>query len=320
MDDPTVLMVHTVDAPSWSDVDRLRAEIESRLPDVDLTIARTPPESAAHAGDADVLIATFVPSRILEAATELSWIQALSAGVEFYDFDALGDRGIVLTSAAGVHAEPIAEQVLGYMLSFERGIHTGIRQQSDGVWQRYEGGELRGKTLGVLGLGSIGSRVAEYGSALGMSVIGTKRDPTTAPDAADAVFPPEEIYTVLQRSDYVVVACPLTDETRGMIGYPELGVMDSDAVLVNIARGEIVDEDALVHTLQESRIRGAALDVFETEPLPANSPLWNLSNVIVTPHMAGSTPQKFGRLADIFAENYETYRDGRLDEFRNRVL
>ena len=316
---PTVLVSHTVDAGYWADVEEFRAEIEARAPGVDLRVARTPPETRDLVGDADALLATYVGTDLLEAAPDLRWIQALSSGVDFLDIEAIADHGVALTNAAGVHAEPIAEQVLGYLLTFERGIHTGIQQQQEGVWQRYSGGEIRGKTLGIVGLGAIGSRTAEYAQAFGMTVVGTKRDPDTVPDAVDEVYAPEELFEVLGQAEYVLLSCPLTPETRGLVGSEELGAMKGDAVLVNVARGEVVDEDALVYALQQGGISGAALDVFETEPLPPASVLWDLPNVVVTPHMAGSTPDKFGRVAEIFAENYEVFADGRLEELTNRV-
>lgn len=319
-DGPETLLSHTVDASHWSSADDLREAIETTVPDVDLRIARTPPESMELLDSAEVVLAAFLPSSFLDNAPNLGWVQALSAGVDFFDLDALEDREIVLTSAAGVHAEPVAEQVLGYMLLFERRIHTGIRQQSRTVWERYEGGEIRGKTLGIIGLGAIGERIASYGRAFDMTVIGTKRRPETAPDAVDEAFPPDELFEVLKRSDYLVVACPLTEETRGLLGRKELTAMKSDAVLINIARGEIVDEDALTRVLQQNVIRGAALDVFSEEPFPDDSPLWNLSNVVMTPHMAGSTPAKSERIAEIFATNFDAYVNDDPDAFVNRVV
>lgn len=320
MTDPTVLVSHTVDAGYWSDVEDFRAAIEARVPEVDLRVARTPAETRELVGEADALLATYVSTDLLEDAPNLRWIQALSSGVDFLDLEAIEAHGVALTNAAGVHAEPIAEQVLGSLLTFERGIHTGIQQQQEGVWQRYSGGEIRGKTLGVVGLGAIGSRAAEYAQAFGMTVVGTKRDPDTAPETVDEVYSPDGLFEVLGRSDYVLLSCPLTPETRGLVGREELGTMKGDAVLVNVARGEVVDEEALIYALQQGGIRGAALDVFEEEPLPPESPLWDLPNVVVTPHMAGSTPHKFERIAEIFAANYEAVADGRLDELTNRVV
>jgi phosphoglycerate dehydrogenase-like enzyme len=314
--EPRVLVPHWV-APE--DAERLVAAFPDSVPPAAVERAATPAETRDRLPDAEVVVTFRFDSDLLADAPNLRWIQALSAGVDSYDREALADAGVALTNASGVHAEPIAEQVLGYMLAFERDLVTWARNQHRGVWERNADGvgELRGKTLGVVGLGAIGTRVAELGSALGMAVVGTKRDVSNAPDAVDEVLPAAEYRTLLRRADYAVLACPLTPETEGMVGGDEFRLMPSDAVLVNIARGGVVDQDALVSALQGSKIGGAALDVFETEPLPPESVLWDLSNVLLTPHMAGSTPQYLDRCAEIFGENYDRYVAG--DPLRNRV-
>ena len=304
---PAVLVLSGSDESQRAE---LLAELRDRLPDVSFRRARTPAEDRQFIETAEVVVAGSFDDDLLAHAPELRWVQAISAGVDHYNVEALREHDVTLTNASGVHAEPIAEQVLGYMLVFERNLHRGIRQQADHLWSKFRGGELRGKTLGIVGLGAIGSRVAELGSTLDMRVVGTKRNPSTAPDAVDEAYGPDALGELLRRADYVVLACPLTDETRGMIDAEALTAMNHDAVLVNVARGPIVDEDALVRALQGRRIRGAALDVFETEPLPPDSLLWDLPNVVVTPHMAGSTPAYRARIADIFAENYPRFVAG----------
>ena len=316
---PTTVLLHTASTSHWVDADALAEAVRDRLPDLDLRVARTPAESEELIADAEVALSAWLPSAVLAAAGELRWVQALSAGVDFYDHDALGEADVVLTTAAGVHAEPIAEQVMGYLLMFERDIVRGVRQQEAGLWQRYEGGELGGRTVGIVGVGSIGSRVAELSRAFGTTVLGTKRDPSTAPDAVDEIHPPEGLHEVLSRSDYVVLACPLTDDTRGLIGREELGIMGDGSVLVNVARGPIVEEDALIESLEQGVVRGAALDVFEEEPLPRDSVLWDLPNAVVTPHMSGSTPHKERRLAELFARNLEAF-DEDESAMENRVV
>lgn len=295
----------------------LRSKITDQLPDTDITIARTPAESITAMETAEIVLTHTLPEGSLDRATELQWVQALSAGVDMYDINALRDRDIALTSVSGVHAEPIAEQVLGYMLLFERNILTGIQQQRHNMWELYTGGELRGQTLGIVGIGSIGTRVAELGDTFGMCVVGTKRDTEAVPDAVEEVFSPDELDAVLKQSDYLVLACPLTDETHRLIGRRELDIMHSSAILVNVSRGPVVDESALVTALQQGRLGGAALDVFEVEPLPSESQLWTLSNVVITPHMAGYTPKLWERIADVFAANYERYCSG--ETLRNRT-
>ncbi|MEF8842100.1 MAG: D-2-hydroxyacid dehydrogenase [Haloarculaceae archaeon] len=302
------------------DWDDLAAAIEDRLPDADITVARSRGETQEHITSATVLIAIGLSDELLGAATDLQWIQSLYAGVGAFDVPRLRERGVVLTSGAGIHSEAVAETVFGYLLIFERGFLRGLSQQRDRTWKRYPTGELVDGTLGIVGLGEIGRRVAELGRAFGMTVIGTKRDPDVDIDPVDEVFGPEDLHTVANRSDYVVIACPLTDETCGLFGREEFVAMPSSAVLINVARGPIVDESALVTALGEGLIRGAALDVTDPEPLPPESPLWSMPEVIVTPHIAGSTDQYWRRGAELFADNYAMFVDGRLDEMKNRVV
>ena len=320
-DPPEVLLLHTVYASRAHDADAERAAIADRL-GVEVAAARTPPESRARIGTAEVVVSAGggLPADLLDAATSLRWVQAVSSGVDAYPLDRLAEAGIVLTNVAGIHAEPIAEQTVGYLLAFERNILRGIHQQRDGRWERYEGGELSGKTLGLVGVGAVGGRVAALGDALGMTVHGVKRDPDDAPAILDRVVGPDGRFEVLAAADYVVVACPLTEETRGLLGREEIGAMKNSAVLVNVARGGIVDYDALTEAVQQHVIAGAALDVYPEEPFPAASPLWGLPNVIMTPHMAGSTPKKPGRIADVVAENYRAFVDGDLDDMPTRVV
>ena len=317
MTEPRVLIHHSIEAPASEE---LAAAINERVEDLDLEIASTPPESEQAIGDAEVVLTRRLSDALLDGANRLQWVQSVSAGVDHFDLDHFRDAEIALTSGSGIHAEPIAEQVLGYLLMFERKLLGAVHQQRRGVWESYSGGELRGKTLGIVGLGAIGTRIAQLGSALGMTTIGTKRDPSTAPDVVDEALAPDDLYELLDRSDYVVLACPLTDETRGLIASEELATMSRDAVLVNIARGAVVDQDALTTALQKRHIGGAALDAFVEEPLPGDSPLWKLSNVIVTPHMAGSTPMYWERCAELFAENYAKFVDGELDSMKNRIV
>jgi phosphoglycerate dehydrogenase-like enzyme len=318
MDDrPPILLPYTIGSEAAA---VLRSELTTELSDITIEYAPTPPTSRAAIETASVVVAFGLPDDLLACAESLRWVQALSAGVNTYDVDALDAAGVVLTTVSGIHAQPIAEQVLGYMFAFERGIHTGLRQQQRHVWERYTVGELADATLGIVGVGAIGQRVAELASAVGMQTLGIKRDLETGGDNVDELFGPDRLYEVLLRADYVVLACPLTDETRGLIGREELQTMNDEGVLINIARGDVVDEETLAHALQSGWIRGAALDVFSTEPLPAESPLWDLSNVIVTPHIAGLSPHYMERSAAIVAENYRTFVAGDLDAMKNRVV
>ncbi|WP_290814292.1 D-2-hydroxyacid dehydrogenase [Halovivax sp.] len=316
MTDQEILIPHSYSAEAR---ETLVPELRD-LEDATITVADTPAESREAFERATVALTPRLPDEWLERADRLQWAQATSAGYDHYDLDALEESGIALTTAAGVHGQPIGEWVLGAMLGFERTLFEARERQRDGVWLRDGGGELGSKTVGIVGLGAIGGRVAELASAVGCDVIGTKRDPSTAPDAVDEAVPPAELDAVLHRSQYLVLACPLTDETRELIDAAAFETMPRDAVLVNVARGDVVDQDALVESLQQGRIGGAALDVFSTEPLPSDSPLWDLPNVLVTPHVAGSTPRYYDRVAEIFRENYERFVAGDRDGMRNRVV
>jgi len=302
-----------------SDPADLAAAVRERVSDATLTVARSHEDAVDLAPDADVMVGFRVDEAILSAATNLEWFQVVTAGVGHLPTEQLRETGAVLTNASGVHAEPVAEQVFGYLLTFERDLTSAHEQQRRHEFRHYLAGELKGKTLGILGVGAIGERVAELGQAFGMAVLGTKRDPSEGSEFVDDLRGSDATQWVSARSDYLVVACPLTEETHHLVGAEELASMPSDAVLVNTARGAVVDTEELLLALQQGRLGGAALDVFETEPLPSDSPLWNLSNVLITPHMAGGTEQYWDRCADIFAQNYEAFTAGNLEEMVNRV-
>jgi phosphoglycerate dehydrogenase-like enzyme len=312
---PDVFLLHQ----AADEADRIRDAFDASFDrDVTLRVAETPEDSLSAIEDAEVVLTVALSDEQLDAAESLEWVQAMNAGVDTYPTDRLAERGVTLTNSSGIHAEQIGQQVLGYLLLFERRIYEGMRQQRAGEWSRYDAGELGDETLGVVGLGAIGGRVAEFGQTMGMDVVGTKRDPSTAPAAVDDCYPPEDLAPVLDRSDYLVVACPLTDETRGLIGEAELARLDDDAVLVNIARGPIVDQDALIAALRDDTLRGAALDVSDPEPMPEDSPLRSMPNVVMTPHVAGSTPYYFDRAVELFARNYRAYVEG--DPLENVIV
>lgn len=312
---PDVLLL----SQASQEADRIRSVFTERVDsDVTLRVAETPEQSREALGEAEIALTLALSDEQLAATESLQWVQAMNAGVDSYPVDRLDDRGITLTNSSGIHSEQIGQQVLAYLLVFERQIYEGMRQQREGEWHRYEPGELGDETLGVVGLGAIGGRVAEFGSMMGMDVVGTKRDPSTAPAAVDDCFPPDRLGEVLDRAEYLVAACPLTDETQGLIGRSELERLGEDAVLVNIARGPIVDQDALIDALEHDDIRGAALDVSDPEPMPEDSPLRSMPNVVMTPHVAGATPYYFDRAIELFARNYERYVVG--EELENVIV
>jgi phosphoglycerate dehydrogenase-like enzyme len=247
--------------------------------------------------------------RLVADTPNLRWIHTISAGVEHVLFPELIESDIVLTNASGVFNTPIAEAVLGYMLAVAKRLPEFLEYQRLHRWQKLPLKELRGQVVGIVGLGDMGTEVARLSQAFGMSVLGLQRQPRRN-EYADETLPPEDLHDLLGRSDFVVIAAPLTEETRGMIGRPELRAMKQDAWLINIARGPIVDQEALVAALQEERIGGACLDVFVEEPLPADSPLWDLPNVIITPHNSWSSPCLDERAAELFLENLRRFAAG----------
>ncbi|MFQ6019837.1 MAG: D-2-hydroxyacid dehydrogenase [Dehalococcoidia bacterium] len=257
---------------------------------------------------------------IVTLAPGLRWVQLTSAGVDHLLESDLVKKGVVLTTASGVHAITMGEFVLGLILSFAKGLHGAVRQQRERSWRPYLADELYGKTVGIIGLGAIGGQIARLAKALGMRVLATRRSTGGRRQGAgdvDELLPPSSLSYLLAESDYVVIAAPLTAETRHMVGEMELRAMKRSAVIINVSRGAIVDEAALVRALKEGRVAGAALDVFEVEPLPPQSELWAMDNVVITPHVAGGTPLYMERAVDLFCDNLRRYLSG--EPLRNLV-
>ncbi len=252
------------------------------------------------------------PDALRSQAPNLRWVQLTSAGVDRAARSGLLASDFLVTSASGLHATPIGEYVLCVMLMFCKGAPRFIRAQDRREWVRYMPQELYGKTVGIVGLGRIGAEVARLAKAFGCRVIATRRSATsrTKDELVDAMLPPSELPALLAESDFVVLAVPLTPDTRHLIGEAELRAMKAAGVLINIARGPIVDEAALVRALKEGWVAGAGLDVFEQEPLPPESELWGLENVILSPHISGGTEIYTQRAVGIFCENLRRYLSG----------
>ncbi|MBI4177736.1 MAG: D-2-hydroxyacid dehydrogenase [Candidatus Aenigmarchaeota archaeon] len=262
---------------------------------------------------ADVLLtfpADFPANFSDKAAPKLGWIHTMSAGVDRFMVPGLVNSGIILTNSSGIHAIPIAEHVLGMILSFERNLHLSRDYQSKKEWHRFEFGqmsELRGKTAAVYGLGEIGLRISKILKAFEVKVIGIKREKTEKPELIDKLYSINDADSALPIADYVIICLPYTKETRHMFDANRLSKMKRGAVIINIGRGGIVDEDALIGQLTSGSLKGAGLDVFEQEPLPVSSPFYSMPNVIVTPHVSGATPHYIDRATKIFCENLRHY-------------
>ena len=267
---------------------------------------------AAQLPQCDVLVVSMMwKNALAPSAKRLKFIQSISAGIDQYDKDVLRTHGIRLANAAGVNANAVPEHAMALMLALKRHIHTGRDNQAARHWRGMiseiaaREDELAGKTLLIVGLGRIGGRLARLAKAFDLKVIGTRRDPARGSEGADAVFGHERLPELLGQADIVALACPLTPQTEGLIGAKAFTAMKPSAHLINVARGKVVDEDALIEALQEKRIAAAGVDVTREEPLPAASPLWAMPNVLITPHTAGETQAYEDRVIDLLLENLD---------------
>lgn len=240
--------------------------------------------------------------------SKLKWVQSWSAGVNNLPLKEMGAKNIFLTTASGVHAFPISETIFALMLGLTRKIHTYVRNQLSKKWNHSNLSlELHGKNIGIIGVGAIGKETAKIAQAFGMKVIGV-RNSGKPEEFFEEMYPSEQINSILPQCDYVIVTTPLTNETHHMFKQEQFQLMKNTAFFINIGRGEIVKEEDLIHALNTEQIAGAGLDVFEKEPLSAESPLWDFENVIITPHTSGSTEHYDTRvIEDIFIPNLKHY-------------
>ena len=247
-------------------------------------------------------------------AENLRWLHLFNAGVDHPVFGQLLGRGVRLTTSSGANAEPVGVSAATGMMMLARAFPRWLRSQRKRAWEPLRGADqpadLRGQTMLLLGVGAIGRHAARIAQALGVRVLGVRRSPRRADDPVDEMHPPAALAELLPRAQWLVITCPLTDETRGMIDAERLACLPRGACVVNVARGEIVDEGALIDALNSGHIAGAYLDVFEQEPLPADSPLWELPNVIVSPHNAAASTGNDRRVLDIFLHNLPLWAHG----------
>ncbi len=278
--------------------------------------ATEPDDIAREITDAEILYALKITQEEFSKAKKLQWIQSPFVGVDSVLINDVKNSDVIVTNSKGIHASQASDHVFALILAFARRLPELFEDQKKRKWRPRHPfpfdplDELHGKTLGIIGLGSIGREIARKGKCFGMHVVGMKNNPTRV-ENVDRVYRKDEINELLEISDYVVLCVPLTHETAGMIGENELKRMKNSAYLINIARGEVVDEKALVKALKEGWIAGAAIDVAENEPLPENSELWDLDNIIITPHVAGSTPHYWERAVSIFTENLKRFLAGK---------
>ena len=301
------------DPPTLYSGDQI-ASIRAAAPDHRIVVTEERAEIEAVLQNIEIIYSGF-PHDLLPGATALRWLQQTGAGADWLlRYPEAVHQDFMLTNGSGVHPINMTEHVLAFMTAFARRLHDAIKEQQRHQWYKPKLDqvfELAGKTLLVIGVGAVGGRIAQVASALGMRVLGLRRDPSKSVQAVSAMYGPGQLLEVLPEADFVVLTVPLTHETSGMIGKSELTSMKSTAYLINVGRGGTVDEAALISALEKGTIAGAGLDVFEQEPLPEDSVLWGMDNVIITGHYAGTTPDYNDRALAIFLDNLHRYQTGK---------
>ena len=301
------------------DLPRERVEaLAPRFPGVRFSTPRDQAEADRLLPEVEVVLGWALNPDNFGTTRKLEWVHVTAAGVGSVLFPAMVASPVVLTNSRGMHATSMAEHTLAVILAFARKLHLARDAQRERRWAQAslwrdepEIRDLEGSTLGLVGLGAVGTAIARRARSLGMRVLAVRRHPDPDPEPAHAQWGPDGLLRLLEASDWVVLAAPLTAGTRRLIGARELERMRPSAVLVNIGRGALVDESAVTDALAAGRLAGAALDVYEEEPLPDSSPLWAMPQVIVTPHVSGVGPRYWERALEMFAANLERFVEGR---------
>lgn len=299
-------------APLWFSK-RLRQE----FPQIDVVHLPNYKHVDQEIVDAEIAITWSVRPEQIVAAKQLHWIHSPAAAVHQLMFPELVNSDIVVTNAREVHGPVVAEHVIALIFALAKKIPGSVRLQQKHIWgqqilwdEQPRIREVAGATLGMLGLGSIGRPVVKSAKALGMRVIAVREHPEKGSEGADTIFGPAQIDEVFRQADYIVLAAPVTDSTKAIANAERLALMKPTACLINVGRGPLVDEPALMQALRDKKIGGAALDVFPKEPLPADSPLWDVSNLLITPHTAALTDKLWERHYTLFSENLRRYLNG----------
>jgi len=319
----TLLVSHRLHAERGADL-----AVRARQFDIELELVVLPadPESRLEAAECARIDLAFFSSDVIpqhgrqffstvRKAPALKWLHVFNAGVDHPIFSEMLERGARLSTSAGTTAVPIAQTAIAGLLMLARNVPRWIRAQHEHRWDPMRvpnvPRDLAGQIVLVYGLGSIGREIARLAQALGLKVIGIRRSPPQPGDPVDELHPPQQLATLLRRTDWLVLAAPLTADTRGLINAKMLAHLPAGAHIINVARGEIIDETALVAALRDGRLGGAYLDVFEKEPLPADSPLWTLPNVLVSPHNSAAALGNDDRVYEMFLANLECWHRGK---------
>lgn len=305
---------------------QMKARFDARNTGINSFQVRSYDEFVQRVGEADVVsVSGMWKNDIIPHATKLQFIQSISSGMDQYSKELLGAKGIRLASAAGVNARAVAEHALALILAVYRRLPEARDNQHKKLWRGMLGDltqredELGGKTLLVVGMGRIGSHLAKLAKAFDMNVIGIRRDPKAGTNGADEIYAMDDLVKLVPQADIVALTCALTPETTGLMNAAAFAAMKPSSVFVNVARGKVADEAALIATMEGNKIWAAALDVTAEEPLPAVSPLWTMPNVFITPHTAGETRAYEDNVIDILIENLDRLWRGEAT-LRNQVL
>ena len=300
-------------APQWF-ADR----VQQNFPQVRVVNLSDPKRVDEEIADAEIAVSWSIRPAQIASARKLRWIHSPAAAVNQLMFPEIINSDIILTNAREVHGPVVAEHVIALIFALAKKIDGSVRLQQKHVWGQQilwdevpRIREVAGATVGLIGLGSIGRAVARIAKSLGMRVIAAREHREKGSEGVDAVFGPAQIDEIFRQSDYVVLAAPVTDSTQAIANAARLALMQREACLINVGRAPLVDEEALIHALREKKIGGAALDVFTEEPLPADSPLWDVPNLLITPHTAALTDKLWERHYTLFSENLRRYLDHR---------
>src|SRR5437867_7404181 len=300
--------------------------IAARFPRVRVVRATDAASFRASLPQAHILYTWYFPRELFSLARHLKWIHTPAAGVDHLLHPSLRQSDLILTNSKGIAGDAMADHIFAMILALARRLPDSVRFQTQQRWGQEVMWStppvpfaLNGKILGIIGLGGIGLELARRAKAFGMTVIASRRSSTRGPSIVSKVFRADQLGELLAESDFVALTAPLTPETRGMIGAKELRHMKKTAYLVNIGRGEQIEEAALIRALREAWIAGAALDVFQREPLPKNSVLWRLPGLLITPHYAGTYPEHVARATSLFLENLALFLAGKTKKLRNIV-
>ena len=287
-------------------------KIQAVSEDLDIVVPQTVEETQSEIRDTEIVFGDFSPEMFAEAR-DLRWVQSIGSGIDGVLFDDFVESDVTLTSAKGTVGIHLADHVWALILALTRGIHTALREKT---WRarmsmRANSWELAGMTMGVFGLGGTGVEVARRAQGFGMRTLALDSEQVNKPSFVEEVWPLDRFYDLLEASDIVVICLPLTDETKGVFNAKAFSHMRDHALLINVTRGDIVDGPSLLEALENGVIGGAGLDTSPGEPLADDHPLWNMENVVITPHTAGGSPVRVARIVDVFCDNLKRYLEGR---------